>query len=207
MAIAPSDIPCPGAEPNQSITDLFRRAQSGSAPECRALYHRCRKPLLAVIRQVIRPRLRQLYDSDDFLSETFLQIFTTYFNDEILSSPEALWSYFKRIAENKVRDANRKYLLSLRHDVSRNISLENLAPEQRDQCLSTRTYSPEECLLLKELVEDRLAHLVRGLPLLMRAIVQLVLAGVPAPDIAAVLKLETRHVYRAMDWVKKSIRE
>jgi hypothetical protein len=50
-------------------------------------------------------------------NETFVKIFTTRFTDEVLRSPETLWWYLRRIAENNVRDANRKYLDSQRYNL------------------------------------------------------------------------------------------
>lgn len=116
-----------------------------------------------------------MYDSDDFLAETFIEIFTTYFKDEILRSPETLWPYLKRIAENKVRDVNRKYLRTQRYNLNRVKSLESLEAEERDESLWAKDLSPEEALILKELVEERLAHLVGLLPTLMQRIIELLL--------------------------------
>jgi RNA polymerase sigma factor (sigma-70 family) len=186
---------------------LICQAQSGSREASQLLLDRCRKPLLAVIRHTIRPRLRNLYDSDDFLNEAFLAIFTTYFTDEILRSPETLWPYLKRIAENKVRDANRKYLLTHRYNINSTVSLESLHPENRDESLCAHDLSPEEMFLLKELVEERLVYLVSQLPTLMQEIVRLLLSGATTGEIAHRLGVEPKRVYRAMDWLKRKIRE
>jgi RNA polymerase sigma factor (sigma-70 family) len=207
MEVALPVVTRTGSEPEAELTVLIRHAQAGSAEASQVLFNRCRKPLLAVIRHIIQPRLRQLYDSDDFLAETFIAIFTTYFNDEILRSPETLWPYLKRIAENKVRDANRKYLHTQRHDINRVKSLESLESEERDEALWAKDLSPEEALLLKELVEERLVHLVRQLPTMMQRIVELLLGGAMTGEIAHRLDVEPKRVYRAMEWLKKKIRE
>jgi RNA polymerase sigma factor (sigma-70 family) len=196
---------CPESE--MDLTTLTRLAQGGSASASQVLFDRCRTPLLAVIRDTIQPPLRRLYDSDDFLGETFIQIFTTYFTDEILRSPDTLWPYLKRIAENKVRDANRKYLHTERHNINRVTSLESMGKEERDVCLWARDISPTDALLLKELVEERLVHLVSQLPAMMQKIIQLLLGGATTGAIAQRLGVEPKRVYRAMDWLKKQIRE
>jgi len=190
-----------------SLGTLIFQAQAGSNEASQLLFDRCRKPLLAVIRHTIQPRLRNLYDSDDFLNEAFIAIFTTYFTDEILRSPETLWPYLKRIAENKVRDANRKYLLTHRYNINSTVSLESLQPENRDESLCAYDLSPEEAFLLKELVEERLVYLVSQLPTLMQKIVRLLLGGATTGEIAHRLGVEPKRVYRAMDWLKKKIRE
>ena len=160
-----------------------------------------------MIRQVLQPPLRRIYDSDDLLNETFIQIFTTYFSIEILASPESLWRYLRKIAENKTRDANRKYLLSQRYNLDRSVSLESLQSHEREECLWAKDLAPEEALLLRELVEDRLLDLVDRLPTMMRTIIQLLLAGATTGQIAHRLQVEPKRVYRAMEWLKKKIRE
>lgn len=197
----------PDRDADITLTTLVRQAQAGSAEASQLLFDRCRRPLLAVIRQVIHPRLRQLYDSDDFLGETFLEIFTRYFTDEVLKSPETLWPYLKRIAENKVRDANRKYLHTQRHNINLVKSLDTLAVEDSEQSLWAKELTPEEAYLLNELIHDRLADLIRQLPELMQQIIKLVLQGATAGEIADRLGVESKRIYRAMDWLRKKIRE
>jgi hypothetical protein len=78
---------------DSNLVDLVRQVQDSSDAAVRetaakALYDRYREPLLAVIRPVIFPPLRRLYDSWDFLLETFTAIFTKHFNDEVLGLPK-----------------------------------------------------------------------------------------------------------------------
>jgi RNA polymerase sigma factor (sigma-70 family) len=195
------------SEPELELTALISLAQAGSAEASQVLFDRCRKPLLAVIRHVIQPRLRQLYDSDDFLAETFIEIFTTFFTTAVLNSPKTLWPYLKKIAENKVRDANRKYLHTLRYNINRIKSLESLEAGEREECLWAKDLSPDEAVFVKELVEERLVYLVSQLPTLMRRIIELLLAGATTAEIAHQLSVEPKRVYRAMEWLKKKIRE
>jgi RNA polymerase sigma factor (sigma-70 family) len=189
-----------------SLARLIQEAQAGSGESAQFLFDCCRDLLLKVIRQTLQPPLRRLYDSDDFLIETFLEIFTTHFTDEVLRSPATLWPYLKRIAENKVRDASRKYLLSQRYGITRNVSLESLQSAQREECLRGHDVSPQDALLLKELVEERLTHLIEQLPSLMQEIIQLLLHGATVAEIAHRVGVEPKRVYRAMDWLKKQIR-
>src|SRR6516225_9066978 len=121
---------------------LVRRAQEGCAESARMVYERCREPLLRVIRKVIPQPLRRLEDSDDFLQSTFTQIFTRHFSDEVLRGPETLWPYLKRIAENQVRDARRKYLVAEKHQLCRDVPLEILGNQH--EALQCRDFSPHE---------------------------------------------------------------
>jgi len=191
------------AKPDDDLIALVRQAQNGCEESARLVYERFRQPLLLVIRRVIPQRLRRLEDSDDFLQSTFTQIFTKHFSDEVLRGPETLWPYLRRIAENKVHDAERKYLVSQRHPLGRDVPLENL-PGQDPQ---SRDISPCEALILKELVEDRLANLIRQLPALLRQLVDLVLKGNTGHEIADQLGIEPKRVYRAIAWLKEKVLE
>ncbi len=197
-------VAAPSASQHHGIVDLVQQAQAGSSAAAQELFDRYREPLLAVIRRVIYPQLRRLYDSDDFLMETFAEIFTRHFTDDVLRSPETLWPYLKRIAENKVRDAERKYLGSQRHNISRDVPLENLKSEK---CLWSKALSPSEVVLLKELVEGRVKDLIDQLPHMLQEIVGLLLQGYTGISLAHRLGVEPKRVYRAMEWLKRKIKE
>lgn len=191
-------------EERNDLVGLLRRAQAGSAEAARFFFDRCREPLLAVIRRVIIPPLRRLYDSDDFLVDTLAFVFSRHFSDEVLQSPETLLLYLKRIAENKVRDATRKYLLSERYNLRRDVSLDSLNTEEG---LPSRDLSPEDVLMLKELVEERLDDLIHQLPIMLQHIVVLILRGHNGLQIAHRLHVDPKRVYRAIAWLKRKILE
>jgi DNA-directed RNA polymerase specialized sigma24 family protein len=186
------------------LVALLRRAQDGSDEAARAVFDRCRQPLLAVIRKVIRRPIRRLYDSDDFLLSTFKEIFTRHFSDEVLCNPDTLWPYLKRIAENKVRDVEHKYLVSESYRIDRDVPLHQLA---EDQVPKSREFSPDEMLIFKELVEERLEHLIQQLPVLLQNVVDLLLEGNSGIEIAVLLGIEPKRVYRAINWLKSKIME
>jgi len=181
---------------------LLRRAQAGSDEAAQAVFDRCRKPLLTVIRRVIQRPLRRLYDSDDFLLSAFKEIFTRHFSDEVLCDPDTLWPYLKRIAANKVHDAERRHLNSPDHDLHRDVPLEQFA-----DLLESGELSPLELVILKELVEERLEDLIEQLPILLQNIVDLLLEGNNGIQIAMNLGIEAKRVYRAINWLKRKVAE
>jgi RNA polymerase sigma factor (sigma-70 family) len=195
-------LPSSPALQEDDLATLIKRAQDGSNEAADRVFNRCREPLLAVIRMRICPPLRRLYDSDDFLTDTFEEIFKRHFTDEVLQSPETLWPYLKRIAENKVLDASRKYLSTQRHNIRREVSLEVVTLEEE---LWASGIAPDEAALLRELVEERLARLVEELPSMLRQIIQLVLQGANGAEIARRLGVEPKRVYRAIHWLKEKI--
>jgi RNA polymerase sigma factor (sigma-70 family) len=192
-------LPPPG-----DLGDLIQQAQAGSDAAAQMLFERYRQPLLTVIRAFLSRPLRKLYDSEDFLQDTFEAIFKTYFTQQVLYSPQNLWPYLKKIAENKVRDANRKHLLSQRHNITLEVSLENTAAYEE---ATSRELSPEEALLLKELVEERLVDLLDQLPSTLREIIQLVMRGHNVQEIAHKLNLDPKRIYRAIGWLNRKVLE
>jgi len=119
-------FPSNGSQRQDDLLALVRQAQAGSNQAAHTLLERCREPLLIVIRKLLSPVLRRLYDSNDFLAETLAAIFMKHFSDEVLESPESFWLYLKKTAENKVRDAQRKYLVAKRRDLRREVPLEEI---------------------------------------------------------------------------------
>jgi DNA-directed RNA polymerase specialized sigma24 family protein len=184
---------------HEDLVRLVRQAQEGSAQAAQAVFDRCRQPLLLVIRRVIDRPLRRLYDSDDFLLSTFKEIFTRHFSDEVLRGPHTLWPYIKRIAENKVHDAERKFLQSARRQLGRQVTLA--------QDFESNDLSPAEVVILKELVEERLEDLVAQLPDLLQGIVELLREGKNGNEVAESLGVHPKRVYRAMDWLKRRVME
>jgi RNA polymerase sigma factor (sigma-70 family) len=188
-------------EHRDDLVELVRRAQAGSNAAAETLFRRYKEPLLLVVRRVINPDIRRLYDSEDFLLSTFTEVFTRHFSDEVLKSPQTLWAYLKKIAQNKVHDAQRKYLVAAGRNLARQVPLEDLTA---DDLLSTEL-SPESMLMLKELVEDRLEDLIRQLPELLQIIIRRLLDGHSAAAIAHDMGLEQKRVYRAIYWLKGKI--
>ena len=192
----------PALSSHESLVELIREAQAGSDLSAQKLFERCRQPLLFAIRRVVHPPLRRLYDSDDFLLDAFAEIFTRQFTDSVLESPATFWPYLKRIAENKVLDAQRKHLISQRRNILRDVPLEVLNAD-----LCSQELQPDEILMLKELVEERLVDLIGQLPSLLQQIIQSVLQGEAGVQIASRLGVKPKRVYRAMEWLRMKILE
>jgi len=193
-----------GSQKQNELVNLCRRAQAGSAEAAQILFDRCRQPLLTVIRRTLLHPLRRLYDSDDFLADTFVVIFTRHFSDDVLDSPETLWPYLKKIAENKVRDAQRKWVSGKRRDLTREVPLAETPFEEESW---SKDFRPEEALLLKELVQDRVEHLLTKVPAALGAILELLLQGYNGVEIAHRLGMESKRVYRSMDWLRSKVME
>jgi len=190
--------------PTEDLVPLLRRAQAGSEEVAQRVYDRCREPLLAVIRKVITRPMRRLNDSDDFLFATFRVIFTRHFRDEVLRRPETLLPYLKRIAENQVRDAERRRLAADKHRCGPDIPLHFL---REDELPVGREASPPDELIFRELVKERLDDLIEQLPILLQNILDLLLEGYNGVEIGMKLGVHPKRVYRAIAWLKRKVQE
>jgi DNA-directed RNA polymerase specialized sigma24 family protein len=185
-----------------ALIRLLRQAQAGCAESAQEVFEYCRGPLLAVIRANLVPELRRVYDADDFLAETFAEVFCRHVSDEVLHSPSSLWPYLKRIAENKVRDARRKHLVYQRRNLNREVPLASLPAASH--CASKEMSAFDE-LVLKELLEEQLQLVVGQLPVMLQEIIGLLLQGQKTRDITLKLQVEPKRVYRAREWLRKTI--
>jgi RNA polymerase sigma factor (sigma-70 family) len=188
------------ATAHEELVTLLRRAQAGDNDAATAVYQRCREPLLETIRNTITRPMRRLKDSDDFLLDTFQVIFAKHFADEVLASPQTLWPYLKRIAHNKVVDAERQR----RRCELNTLALQFLA--EADEPLA-REAPPDEDSLFRELISERLDALIEQLPALLQDILTLLMEGKSAVQIAVTLGVEVKRVYRAIGWLERKVFE
>jgi RNA polymerase sigma factor (sigma-70 family) len=186
---------------HDDLVELIRRSQTGCEASAQALFNGCRKPLLQSIRRVIYRRIRSLVDSDDLLLDAFTEIFVHHFKQEVLQSPSRLWPYLKRIAENKVHDAHRKYLFTESSSIRHEVPLEYAKEED----LASWEASPLTTLVIKELVEDRLNEFISRQSATTQAVLRGLLLGKSASEIAAALNIHQNRVYRAMVRLRKTM--
>jgi len=86
---------------------LLRDIQQGREEAARKLVDRYGSALLRVIRRRLDPRLRQQFDSIDFLQEALATFLCQPPAPEAFNSAEALFSFLANLARNKVVSAQR----------------------------------------------------------------------------------------------------
>jgi RNA polymerase sigma factor (sigma-70 family) len=182
-----------------SSTDLgtlLQRAQAGDQDAAIEFYNTCRNPLRRAIRGVLTRHMRKLFDSEDFLQEAFADIFEKKFAEDVLASPHRLFAYLEKIAQNNVREATRKYLLTARYGIGGECALAG-QEEIIESC--------EDRAVLNELLLERLSAYVAALPPVYQAIVALILKGKSPCEIAPALGMTVKEVYRAAERAKKKL--
>ena len=92
---------------DSEFRQLLRDIQEGSEGAARKLVDRYGSALLRVIRRRLDPKLRQQFDSIDFLQEALATFLCQPPAPEAFDSAEALFSFLANLARNKVVSAQR----------------------------------------------------------------------------------------------------
>jgi RNA polymerase sigma-70 factor (ECF subfamily) len=110
---------------SDETTRLFLRARDGDQGAREALYERCARKLLPLIRLRMGPALRRELESRDVLQEVLLR---TLGKLPQLDEPRAVMAWLAKIAENDLRD-RAAYHGRQRRDAARRVPLADEANE------------------------------------------------------------------------------
>ena len=169
------------------VGELVRLAQAGDQQAATELYAACREPMLRTIRAIIPLRLRKMYDSEDFVQEGMINLFTAKFESEILASPARFWAYLKQLVENRVHDVARKYLATGRFGFMRETAISD---REMQSIADESSFSLEDAILLKNLAVDHLNEILNRLKISDRAMALVFLRGYHLADVAKTLSID-----------------
>src|SRR5439155_22348530 len=105
--------------------------------------------VLVVVRRRLPRKLRVLFDSWDFVQETFGSFFTHAMPGTVEQHPEKLKGYLAAIAQHKVADAKREYLDCQKRNL-RNQRCLTARLAQKTRALFQREPTPEEAAIENE---------------------------------------------------------
>jgi RNA polymerase sigma factor (sigma-70 family) len=172
---------------------LLRRAREGCPDSIQELFNRYLPHLLGVVRHQLRhtPRLRTIFDSDDFLQEARLALHLNELPSPVLQSAATLGAYLKAVAENKVHDSQRKYLQARRSSLNREVRLD--CPEVHPD---TDLVAHQPAVAERLSAEDEFQQLLQGLPFHHQYILWLLRSGYNYRETAEAMGLHERTVRR-----------
>ena len=182
---------------------LLEQARQGSRTAAVELFEEWKGRVLRIVRLQLTWPLRRLYDSDEFLQEVTVELWTHDIAPEVFESPERFMDYVTGLAVNKFREARERYHAqkrALRRDVVAAVR-ERLRKEDAER---ERARAAEHDQQLDQQAE--LARLERGLPARYRAIIRLRLRGWTQKAIAKFLNICERTVRRVWQKVVDSAR-
>ena len=142
--------------------------------------------------------MRPQFDSIDFQQDVWASFFDGP-NRYQFNSPEELVRYLCEMAHNKVVEVFRQRLLSPKHNLNRECSLDRLHFEEVAPEVAARYPSPSQIAIANE----RWQHLLEQQPPHFRRILELLRQGHTQADIAQQLKLDPKMVRRFLNTLKE----
>jgi DNA-directed RNA polymerase specialized sigma24 family protein len=174
----------------ESLEALLLEARNGNPEAAQRLFDKYAKHFLTVIRHRLAPRVRSVFDSDDFLQETRMALFANRLHEDC-TSVESFVAFLTRVAENKVLAANRKFLDYRRRSLKREVSLAGIPDEQIPA-------APRCSPAVAALANDEWESLLKDRPLVYRKILEKLRQGFTHCEIATALQINERFVRRVL---------
>lgn len=180
---------------DQEFSILMQRVRRKSEGAWRELHERYGSHLLRVIRPRLGKRLRQKFDSTDFVQAVWASFFALPSDKLYFERPEGLAAFLAELARNKIVNAVRLRLQSLKFGASRECSFEVLAGE----CF-TREPSP----LAIAIAREELQRLLQSQSERDRTILHSLGLGNTAQQTAEELGVSRRTVHRVLGRVRST---
>jgi RNA polymerase sigma-70 factor (ECF subfamily) len=170
--------------------------------ESRATFERVRRRLIGLARVHLGDRLRQKVDPEDVVQSVYKSVLVRYTDAAVTSEDwEALWGLLTLITIRKCADRVRYHSAECR-DLHREAAACCSAQSGSSwHQVQDREPSPDEALILAEIVEELLADLSEG----ERAIVELTLQGYSTEEISQQLGRAERSVRRIRERVRTQL--
>jgi RNA polymerase sigma-70 factor (ECF subfamily) len=148
--------------------------------------------ILRAVRLRLMRRLRSKFDSHDFVNDVWASFFSRPPADAAFDNPDAVIAYLERMARNKVSQAMRQRLRSLKYDVNRECPLAEAGPGSADDGLPGPCPTPSKLAAARE----AWVRLLDGRPRHERRMLNLLRRGLTHREIAARLNTNEKTVQR-----------
>lgn len=174
-------------EAREEFAAMMLRVRSGCPEAAREVFDRFNPHVRRVVRRHLARRLRRQFDSHDFLQAVWASFFTTPADRYTFDKPDDLVNFLARVAANKVIEAFRCQVLTLKNDITRNLPIEQLpsgdlppGPAAVAAEPPGREPSPSQLAIAGE----RWEHLLRQAPPRCRPVLELLREGHTYREIA-----------------------
>jgi RNA polymerase sigma factor (sigma-70 family) len=177
--------------------ELLQQVRQGSHEAARELYDQYLTHVIRGVRKRLWSRMRSKYDSQDFAQ----QVWASFFDDRDqlpdFPTPEALVTYLKNMAMNKVLTETRQ-LRAQRRDVQQERCFERTAAVGRLPASRDPTPSAEAAY------NEQYDRLVEQQPALIKQVVELRLCGKTYDEIAAELNVDESTARHAINRLRSA---
>jgi RNA polymerase sigma-70 factor (ECF subfamily) len=171
---------------------LIRAVQAGSRPAAERLCHEYQSAIIRVVRHRLPPRLRNRYDSLDFVNDVWLSFFSNPPQGARIDDPEDLIGYLCQMARNKINEVTRQAACK-KSDVERERPLESLTPDaDGDPALFDAKGTPSQIVG----AEDEFENMLRNRDPVHKQILTLLRQGSSYREIADYLNTTEKTIWR-----------
>jgi RNA polymerase sigma-70 factor (ECF subfamily) len=174
-----------------TFTQLMDRLTHGSQDAAWELIEVYGPHVRRYVRRTLTQDLRSKFDSIDFAQVVWASFFREPDRIRQLTTPQQLLGYLASMARNKVVSETRKRIFSQKHDIRREVSLENTEP---GEALVSSDPTPSSVAVARE----RWNRLVDRQPADVRRILELRFQGETYDEIAKRMQINERTVRRAI---------
>lgn len=169
------------------------RVREGSEDAARELVDQYGESIRRAVRRALHERLRSKFDSLDFVQIVWNSLFRGRDKLGRFGRPEELTAYLVTMARNKVGMEVRRRLMTEKHGVKHEESLEQLQASGNMNIPSRQPTPIDEAI-----AHEQWDRLLEGRPEYYRRIVQLRLQGNTYKEIAGVVGVDERTVRRVL---------
>ncbi len=181
-------------------TSQFRasmeQVRSGSTDAVLRLVEDYGPHIQRVVRRRLDRRMRSKFDSIDFVQMVWASFFRNPTEMSSFDEPKDLVRYLAALANNKVIDEHRRRILTQKHDITREKSLD----ESRDIDTAVKAGDPTPSQVA--IFREQLDRMIEGKPDVYRRVIQLRLGGATYVEIGQELGIHER---KARDIVHRLI--
>jgi RNA polymerase sigma-70 factor (ECF subfamily) len=175
---------------------LMQRLRAGDTEAYTRLLDSYGDAIRLAVRRRLHDRLRQQYDSLDFVQDVWTSFLTLPLERYTFDSPAALIAFLVRVAQLKVTERTQERFTTQRRDITRELPMELLREGGNE--IPDRRPTPSQFAV----AEERLENLSRRLPEGHRAVLERLREGYTHEEIAAALGISVRSVDRVVRRLK-----
>jgi RNA polymerase sigma-70 factor (ECF subfamily) len=181
------------------IQQLLTRFRAGETEAGAELCSRFGPVIRAAVRRHLHRRLRDVFDSLDFVQDVWASFLSAPAERHAFTTPHEMARYLARVAHNKVIDVVRQRFETQKHDLTREVPGD---PDEAYTASSVRNPSPSQWAIAAEEWERLLLRLPPG----HRVVAQRLREGHDHEDIARMTSLSLSTVNRIVRRMKELTR-
>lgn len=184
----------------KSFAALLERLRQGSEEAAHELFTEYGHHVLHAVRRRLNSKLRAKFDSQDFSQAVWASFFENRQNIGDFETPADLIRFLKTIAGNKVMGEFRRGLRAGKHDIRKEVSLNNKGLRD-SQLFCSKQPTPSRAAVARE----QLQNLNESQPTRYRLMLQMRGEGIPFTEIARKLKVDEKTVRRVIERLSEQL--